>query len=443
MRQRSKLPSVLLTLTILVAAGTYYYYFGLLLPQSRRQTEARGMGVDYSYGGDFYPVWLTGRALLRQRTNPYTQETTREIQIGLYGRTMDNRPGDYPAEYRAFSYPLYTDLLAAPLLWLDFDTVRIVLTLLLVPLTAASVIFWVRAFRLRASRLALIIAIVLTLASYPVLEGLYALQAGLLAAAVLAFSMGALSRNRFALSGILLAVASVKPQMIWLLAVSLLLWAISDWKHRKGLAISFTLTVATLWFAAEMLLPGWLAGWWRTIAQYSAYTLPPLPQLLLGKWIGNAVALAMLVLAAAVAWRTRALAASSEGFLLSVSLILTITVILLPTGGAVYDQVILVPVILWLWSRRAEILRASAPLRILALAAIVALSWQWVMGCAVALGSLFWPEWSSSPAALVFPTRMAAPLPFVVFAILSFSAASSLRGQARGDERPLAASIRS
>jgi len=433
MRQGSKLPPILLTLTILLALGTCYYYFGLLLPQSRRQTEARAMGVRYSYGGDFYPIWLTGNALLQQRTNPYTQEMTREIQVSLYGRTMDNRPGDYPAEYRAFSYPLYTDLLAAPLLPLGFDTVRIVLTLLLAPLTAASVVLWLRAFRIRASMLAVTIAIVLTLVSYPVLEGLYALQAGLLAAFALALSIEALSHNRFVLSGMFLALASVKPQMMWLLALALLLWAFSDWKRRKVLAISFTLSMVVLWFAAERMLPGWLSGWWHTIVQYSAYTLPPLPQLVLGNALGTVASLAMLVLAAAVAWRTRPRAATADVFVLSLSLVLTVTAILLPTGGAVYDQVILVPVVLWLWSRRAEILRANAPLRVLALAAVIALFWQWIMACAVALGSLIWPAWARSPAALVFPIRMAASLPFVVFAILSFSAVSLLRGRAHDD----------
>ena len=31
----------------------------------------------YDYGGDFYPIWLTGRELLFHGKNPYTQEMTR------------------------------------------------------------------------------------------------------------------------------------------------------------------------------------------------------------------------------------------------------------------------------------------------------------------------------------------------------------------------------
>ena len=113
----------------------------------------------YSYGGDFYPIWLTGRELFLHRTNPYTQQTTREIQTGLFGRPMDpRRPADPPIEFRAFAYPLYTDLLAAPLLPLGFETVRGVLAVLLPVLTGASVVLWLRAFHLRLARGTLAVA---------------------------------------------------------------------------------------------------------------------------------------------------------------------------------------------------------------------------------------------------------------------------------------------
>lgn len=419
MRPSSK---ALFVLTILFAIGSCDYYFGLLLPQSRRQSEARAMGVRYSYGGDFFPIWLTGRALLLHRIDPYTPETTRNIQVGLYGRTMDQRPGDFPVDYRAFSYPLYSDLLAAPLLPLSFDGVRIVLTVLLAPLTAISVALWMRAMRLRFSAGAVLVAVVLTLVSYPVLEGLYAQQAGLIVGCALAVSIDALTRNRVVVSGIALAFASVKPQMIWLLAAFLLLWAVSDWSRRKWFAMSFAFALALLCIAGELILPGWLSGWWRTILHYSNYTLPPLPQLVLGKLLGAAVELAMLVVAGVVAWRARKQPAGSPEFSLAVSMVLTVTALLLPTGGAVYDQIVLLPAIFWIWSRRAEILRSSPPLRLLLFVAFFALLWQWLLASAVALISLFAPAWVRTPAVLVLPTRMAAPFPFVVFALLMWFA---------------------
>ena len=423
-------PNRTLILALFLAVGTCYYYFDLLLPRARLADAANEMVGVYDYGGDFYPIWLTGRELLFHGRNPYTQEMTRDIQIGLFGRPMDpRRPTDWPVEFRAFSYPLYVDLLAAPLLPLGFDAVRLVLGLLLPVLTVASLMLWLRAFHVQVSSSRLALAVILLLASYPVLEGLYAQQAGLMVGAALAVSVAAIARDRLILAGTLLAIASVKPQLVWLLALWLLLWVASDWKRRKGLAISFVVTLAALFLVSELVWPGWFVGWWRSLVGYSRYTLPPLTQLVFGKYLGIAAGVVMLALAGAICWRSRLLPAGSAAFSLAVSFVLAVTVILAPTGGAVYDQVVLLPAIVWLGSRRADILNASRPVRVLALAAVVALCWQWFVACGVALASLIAPVWVSNPAVIVFPTRMAAPLPFVLLALLAFFVVRSLRGQ--------------
>jgi hypothetical protein len=419
-----------LILALLIALGTSYYYFDLLLPRARLRDAANEMVGAYDYGGDFYPIWLTGRELLFHGRNPYTQEMTREIQTGLFGRPMDpHRPADPSTDFRAFAYPLYVDLLAAPLLPVGFDAVRVVLGILLPLLTAASLVLWLRAFHLQISPTTRAVAIILLLVSYPVLEGLYAEQAGLLVGAGLAMTVALLARGRLWLAGMLVACASVKPQLVWLIALWLLLWAVSDWKRRKAFALSFMLSMGLLVLVSQLVLPGWFVGWWRSMAGYSRYTLPPLTQLVLGRFLGIAVGLAMLMLTAAICWRARREPAGSASFSLAVSFVLAVTVILAPTGGAVYDQVVLLPAILWLGFRRGEILNASRPVRVLALAAVVALCWQWFTACGVAVASVFSPLWAGNPAVVVFPARMAAPLPFVLLALLSFFIVRILRGQ--------------
>lgn len=440
MRMRPQSSRTLL-LALLVALGSCYYYFDLLLPGARLADAANEMVGLYDYGGDFYPIWLTGREVFFHGRNPYTQEMTREIQMGLFGRPMDpRRPTDPPTDFRAFSYPLYADLLALPLLPLGFNTVRVVLGLLLPLVTAASLVLWLRAFQLRASSRTLAIAVVLLLASYPVLEGLYAQQAGLFVGATIALSVAAMARGRFFVAGVLLACASVKPQSVWLLGLGLLLWACSDWRRRKGLAIGFILTLGLLFLACQLVLPGWLYGWWHSLAGYSRYTLPPLTQLILGRWLGALVGVAMLALACAICWTTRRRGASSAELSLAICFVLVVTVILAPTGGAVYDQVVLLPAIVWLGFRRGEILNASPPVRVLALIAVVALGWQWLVASGVALVSLISPAWARRPSVLVFPTRMAAPLPFVLLALLSFFVVRVLRSGGEAAE-PLAGPI--
>lgn len=424
-------PNRRLICALLLALGTTYYQFALLLPRARQRRVANEMSRGYAQGGDFYPIWLTGRALFSHGQDPYTNETTRDIQTGLFGRPMDARhPADPPLDYRAFSYPLYTDLLAAPLLPLGFDTVRFVLTPLFPVITAASLILWVRALRLRFSNSTLAIAIILTLASYPVLEGLFALQPGLLVGAALSVSVAALVRERYLLAGIWLALGTVKPQLVLLVALWLLLWAASDWKHRKRFAIGFICTTALLFLMCQLVLPGWFFGWWHSLAGYSRYTLPPLTQLVLGRILGTAVGLSMLVLAGVIGYKTRRHPADSPGFALAVSFILAVTVILLPTGGAVYDQVILLPAIFWLAARSDVIPKSSLPIRVLAICALIALSWQWFVACGVTIAALLHSSVISSAAVIVLPTRMAASLPFVVISLLSFFVVRFVRGQA-------------
>jgi len=419
-----------LILVFLLTLGTTYYYFHLLLPRARLQESKIEMAGPYAFGGDFYPIWLTGRELISHRTNPYTQEMTRTIQTGLFGRPMDpRRPVDPPTEFRAFSYPLYADLLAAPVLPFKFDSVRLVLGFLL-PVTAAySVVLWLHAFKFHLSRRALSVAIILVLISYPVLEGLYALQVGVWVGIALAISTAAMARGRLFLAGMFLAFASVKPQLVWLLALWLMLWAVSDWKRRKVLALSFVLTLSILFLASQLLLPGWFVGWWRSLAGYSHYTLPPLAQLVLGRFPGAALELILLMVAIAICWRSRQQPVGSLDFSLALSFVLAASVMFMPTGGAVYDQVILLPAILWLCFQRAEIVKAALPIRIVGLSVLIALCWQWFGACTVVLISLFRPAWTSSPAVLVFPTRMAAPLPFTILALLSYFAVGSLRGK--------------
>jgi len=431
-------PNRTLILALLVAIGTGYYYFDLLIPRSRQRDAANQMGGPYGFGGDFYPIWLTGRALIFHGTNPYTPEMTRAIQTGLFGRPMDpRRPADPPTDFRAFAYPLYVDLLAAPLLPFRFEAVRIVLGILLPALTGVGLVLWLHAFRLRLSAGALAVAIILFLVSYPVLEGLYAQQVGLLVGTAVAFAAASIVRGRMALAGVMLALASVKPQLVWLLVLGLLLWTAGDWTRRKGLAFGFFFTMAVLFVASQVVLPGWFGGWWHSMVGYSHYTLPPLAQLVLGRFLGTVVALGMLALAGAYCWATRREPATSARFSLMVSFVLAVTVILEPTGGAVYDHVVMIPAILWLGFRRAEILNGSRPMRVLALVAVFAICWQWIVACGVAVLSLFSAVPAGNPGVLVLPARMAAPLPFVLLALLSFFAVRVLREKtAVGELRP-------
>lgn len=416
MATRSKYAVVL---AMLMASGMGYFYFGLFLPRAYALRVRSDIAGGYAYGGDLYPIWLTGRELLQHGRDPYSPEMTREIQIGLYGRPLDDRrAGDPVPQYRAFAYPLYTDLLALPLLPWSFRTIRIVLTFLLPLIFAGSVLLWIHAMRSDLTRRAQAIWILLALLSYPALETLYAQQPALFAAAALAAGMWAITRGRFATGGVLLALCSVKPQLIVLLTAWLLLWSIADWRRRKNLVLGFVLTMILLSLASQIALPGWFAAWWHSLVQYRRYTEPPLAELLMGKFLGRATELLLLVLAAFAGWRMRREPESSGGFAFAVAYLLAVTMATLPAAGAVYDHVVLIPAILWLYSRRREVLRASAPARGIAVLTGCLLCWPWISATVLALVSLILPGRVSGYLVLL-PVRTAASFPLVLLAMMS------------------------
>ena len=87
-----------------------------------------------------------------------------------------------PQDERRFPYPAFVDLLFWPAADFPFTSVRVVVSGLLVVLTGASVLLWLRVFAWRLDWKWIVVVLLLTLSSYPALEGLYAGQLGLLVA---------------------------------------------------------------------------------------------------------------------------------------------------------------------------------------------------------------------------------------------------------------------
>src|SRR5712671_3227178 len=109
-----------LGLAIVAAAAMLYYHQAVFVPRALSQRAANGLGNGYSFGNDFYQIWLTSREWRRHGRNPYGAETTREIQTGLYGRPLDPSIPTDPLDQRRFPYPAFTDLLFWPAAELPF-----------------------------------------------------------------------------------------------------------------------------------------------------------------------------------------------------------------------------------------------------------------------------------------------------------------------------------
>jgi hypothetical protein len=422
-RSSSRFALLCLTLAMVGAGSMLYYHLRLFMPHVEKAQAAKHLAGEYSFGNDFYPIWLTSRRWIHGRQDPYSSALTREIQIGLLGRPLDSRlPTDPPGDYRAFAYPAFTDLLLWPVSEIPFRTLRILWCVLLTTLLAAAVVFWVRALSWYVSGVTLAIMILLALCSYQELEGLYAGQLGLLVGFLLAASLLALLRNRPLLAGTLLALAMIKPQMVLLAVLYLFLWSAHDWRRRRRFVVAFLATMFLLIAASLAVWPGWIQSWVNVIAGYPRYSTPPLAKEVLGSSLGSHVGtplIALLLLTALVlAWRGRAAAAGSYEFWLTLSTLLALTTITLVPGQSVCDHVVLLPGIFLLACRNYSHSSTRIFRALFAMGAALLL-WPWLAAVGlVVLRPFLRPELFYSKALFALPLRTAAPFPFVVLGLL-------------------------
>jgi hypothetical protein len=434
-------PGVALLLAVLFSAGMAYYHLGLFIPYAMERRAAQGLGGGYSFGNDFYPIWLTSREATLAHRNPYSPEMTREIQTGIFGRSFDGRnAADPPRDYRAFAYPAYVDLMFWPLAWLPFPVVRIVLAIAFAALTVLSIPLWLRTLGVRSSPLQLAIVILFTLSSYAALEGLFAVQVGLLVGFLLAASFWALVKDKFLLAGSLFAFTLIKPQVSVVVAVYLLLWSFARWRERRGFTFSFLAWSALLGGLSVLAFRGWISQWLHVLSGYGNYAPPPLITYSLGPrfgpMLGPVVILVLLGAALILMWRMRNVPAASPEFMLTASLLLALTSITLLPGQAVYDHVILLPGILltaWTWRRVTASSRAFA---IVLSAGALALFWQWMAAIPLLVIRYFLtPAKFFSAGVLLLPFHAAASVPLAVAAVLGYMMRQSMRKKSAPPEK--------
>jgi hypothetical protein len=377
---------LLFALALALGWGMVYYYARVLGP-IRAQTSMGAWDVG-GYQSDLYPRWIGARELLLHHRNPYSQEVTEEIERGFYGRPIDaDRRGDVDPE--AFAYPVYVAFLLAPFLPFRFEVVQPVFTEILLLLTVAALPLWIRGLRLHVGAPAGLLAFVAMLSSYAAIEGLHLGQITLLVGFLMAGSIAALSSGSPLFAGVLLALTLVKPQLSWLLVAYLILWAASDWRARRRFAVGFGSTIALLLVGSELILPGWFGFWRSAVGEYIRWHRGSLLAESLGARFSPWVAGGLILLCGIAFWRCRMDAPGSRGFNFALISALAVTSVVLPNagGGSFYNQILLVPVVLWLFTSGRDLGRNYAPARLTLILAIAGLAGQWIFAFAVSFAS--------------------------------------------------------
>jgi Glycosyltransferase family 87 len=389
MRARALLASWwLLSASLIACFATWYWAANIFAPANTALAQIRHRPIGNN--SDLYARWYGTRELLIHGRNPYTDEITREIQVGFYGRVL-NPASSEPTAQEAFNYPLYAGFLVAPLAVFPFPLAQQIFRCMALVLIASSIPLWMRALGFRAGPVQIASAMVLTVASYPAVMEFYQQNLAALVIFLMAAAAASASRGWLVLSGCLLALATVKPEITGLVLVWFLLWGVAGWSKRRKFVMGFALSFLCLIFAAEFVLPHWIRQFISAVWKYqSSEADPSLLGVLLPPFAAKLVAVSLIFALLFALWGWRKADPGSDNFGWALAWSSASTLVLLPKLAA-YNQLLLIPALLMLPFRKEKVRKAGFLVRSLVKGTYLCQIWQWGAAVVLLMGSVVIP----------------------------------------------------
>jgi hypothetical protein len=363
-------------------------------------------------GNDFYPRWRGTRALLLEGKDPYSAEVTLQIQNDMYGRPA--REGE---DQVAFAYPLYVSFLVLPFALLPYPLAQAFWSSALILTTLGALIVVLRTLDWQPSPPGLIGLALWTVLFYPTARSIILGQISIVVLAFVALAIWALKRGHSVLAGCLLALSTIKPQLIFLILPFLLLMTVR-WRNYKTVS-AFLSLLAILLAVTSMALPSWMRSFVSGLTSYHSYTsiyrggTSPIGYLvgaLVPASLSGVVTLAVsLGLVACVAYACYAAFTNRLQASAAFSLAVVATLLLPGETGTTNQVLLLLPLMWWL----------SDPGRrrwVIGLVLAVLLAGPWLLFLRTIQGDLEHP-------------MMVIPLPLATLLLLSWHARSKTAGQ--------------
>jgi hypothetical protein len=400
-------------ITVIVALamfiGMWAYVVRVANPKIRRQAALAGDRAGEL--GDLYPRWYGTRQLVLHGQNPYGQRVSEDLQLAYYGNIESKGSRD---EQR-FAYPIYVSLFLWPTVNLAFSQVRVIASLVMAVALGISVPLWMGFVGWQLTHRKVVVLVLLVLSCSPAVQALEMQQISTLVCAFIAAGAFLLSRRAYVLSGLSFALATIKPQMVFLLYLWLLFWTLSKWRERKNLLLSLSAGIAILTLAGQWMVPGWVGQFISAMAAYRHYagdSAQSIVEMSFGRVLGDFVIFAVLFGLAIACFRCRMEPADSPKFSHAVALVVATSTVIMPPA-APYNHLMLIPgvfILLRGWSKLWNSGRVVAGVSVLAMAAIL---WPWVAAIGILLVSFFIPvrQWALPfYCSLVVPLSVAALL---------------------------------
>jgi len=227
--------------------------------------------VNYSFskdnprGNDFLIQYEGTRALLLDGNSPYGEEAALRIQVAAYGH-----PAQADEDQLRFSYPLYSVILFAPFSVIkNYILARAVwmtmLELSLITMTFISfrLVEWKPPLSLQA------LILLFSLTWYHAIRGVENGNSVILVALLISAIFLLIKENKDQAAGILLAITTIKPQLVILLIYLILTWSI--YQKRWLLIRWFITTMTALVLVGFLLVPNWILQNIWEILKYPDY----------------------------------------------------------------------------------------------------------------------------------------------------------------------------
>ena len=315
--------------------------------------------INYQYASQnqemnkFLPLWKGTRLFMTEGSNPYSQETANEVERMVYGRNA--RVGEKSGD---FVYPIYSILVYAPFALFGEYNLALALWMTILELSLAGLI--VLSLLLSSWRPSVLIALILFIYTFLWYHSLRPLISGNISILVALFVTAAFLAIRSeldAFAGFLLALGSVKPQMIIIIYVFIILWAVSQ--RRWTIIWSLFGSLFFMAAAGSLFFQEWFFDYVRQIVRYSDEILITTPGSVISQWlpgIGTQVGWVLTGIMAAlllIEWRA-CLGQDSRWFVWTAMLTLTASS-LIGVYTTLDNYIILFPVtilILSVWDKR-------------------------------------------------------------------------------------------
>jgi hypothetical protein len=214
---------------------------------------------------DFLSRWEGARLFWQEGISPYDDAASLSIQEIIYGR-----PATADEDLGLFAYPFYTVLYVAPVVWLPYSWASAVWMVFLEVCLVAGLYLLLATIRWRPALMTQVALVSLTLLNYFAFRGLILGQLSHIVFMLTAFALYGLSRGHDGAAGIALALATIKPQMGFLLVPFMLLWALVA--GRRRFFFGFVGCFALLMAASFAMVPNWFVAWVEQVRLYPTYT---------------------------------------------------------------------------------------------------------------------------------------------------------------------------